>query len=106
MITHWVISTCLMKPSSRGRPHAICVPRDNGTAIPTSPPVFQVRDVTKVYAMGEVQVYALRSVRLGLYEGEFVVLLGPSGSGKSTLLNILGGWMCRRAARYCSATGI
>jgi putative ABC transport system ATP-binding protein len=41
--------------------------------------------------MGEVEVYALRSVDLDLYEGEFVVLLGPSGSGKSTLLNILGG---------------
>jgi putative ABC transport system ATP-binding protein len=41
--------------------------------------------------MGEVEVIALRSVDLDLYEGEFVVLLGPSGSGKSTLLNILGG---------------
>ncbi|MEM7770554.1 MAG: ABC transporter ATP-binding protein [Cyanobacteria bacterium P01_A01_bin.37] len=41
--------------------------------------------------MGEVQVHALRSVDLDLYEGEFIVLLGPSGSGKSTLLNILGG---------------
>jgi putative ABC transport system ATP-binding protein len=41
--------------------------------------------------MGEVEVYALRSVDLELYEGEFVVLLGPSGSGKSTLLNVLGG---------------
>jgi putative ABC transport system ATP-binding protein len=41
--------------------------------------------------MGEIEVHALRSVDLDLYEGEFVVLLGPSGSGKSTLLNILGG---------------
>ncbi len=41
--------------------------------------------------MGEVEVYALRSVDLDLYRGELVVLLGPSGSGKSTLLNILGG---------------
>ncbi|MFN6583507.1 MAG: ABC transporter ATP-binding protein [Aulosira sp. ZfuVER01] len=41
--------------------------------------------------MGEVEVHALKSVDLDLYEGEFVVLLGPSGSGKSTLLNILGG---------------
>ncbi|HET9533226.1 MAG TPA: ABC transporter ATP-binding protein [Blastocatellia bacterium] len=41
--------------------------------------------------MGDVEVHALRSVDLDLYEGEFVVLLGPSGSGKSTLLNILGG---------------
>jgi putative ABC transport system ATP-binding protein len=41
--------------------------------------------------MGEVEVYALRSLDLDLYDGEFVVILGPSGSGKSTLLNILGG---------------
>ena len=54
-------------------------------------PVFQVREVAKTYQMGEVEVQALKSVNLDLYEGEFVVLLGPSGSGKSTLLNILGG---------------
>ena len=54
-------------------------------------PVFEARQVTKVYQMGEVQVRALGGVDLELYPGEFVVLLGPSGSGKSTLLNILGG---------------
>ena len=54
-------------------------------------PVFRVREVTKTYQMGEVEVQALKSVNLDLYEREFVVLLGPSGSGKSTLLNILGG---------------
>jgi len=53
--------------------------------------VFQVRDLTKIYVMGEVKVHALRGVNLELYSGELVVLLGPSGSGKSTLLNILGG---------------
>ncbi len=53
--------------------------------------VFMVKDLTKVYEMGEVKVHALRGVDLDLYEGELVVMLGPSGSGKSTLLNILGG---------------
>ncbi len=53
--------------------------------------VFRVKDLTKVYEMGEVKVHALRGVDLDLYEGELVVMLGPSGSGKSTLLNILGG---------------
>jgi putative ABC transport system ATP-binding protein len=55
------------------------------------PAVFRARGISKVYSMGEVDVHALRSVDLELYEGELVVLLGPSGSGKSTLLNILGG---------------
>jgi putative ABC transport system ATP-binding protein len=58
---------------------------------PRAESIFQVRDVTKVYQMGEVLVHALRGVDLDLFKGEFVVLLGPSGSGKSTLLNILGG---------------
>jgi putative ABC transport system ATP-binding protein len=53
--------------------------------------IFEARDLTKIYQMGEVEVQALRGVDLDLYNGEFVVLLGPSGSGKSTLLNILGG---------------
>ena len=54
-------------------------------------PVFQMRGVTKVYQLGDLEVHALRGVDLDLYQGEFVVVLGPSGSGKSTLLNILGG---------------
>jgi putative ABC transport system ATP-binding protein len=54
-------------------------------------PVFDVRELTKTYRMGEVEIHALRQVSLTLDEGRFVVLLGPSGSGKSTLLNILGG---------------
>ncbi|HUO84484.1 MAG TPA: ABC transporter ATP-binding protein [Thermoanaerobaculia bacterium] len=57
----------------------------------SSEPVFRARGITKIYPMGEVEVRALVSVDLDLYEGELVVLLGPSGSGKSTLLNILGG---------------
>ncbi len=53
--------------------------------------VFEARELSKSYLVGEVTVHALVGVDLDLYRGELVVLLGPSGSGKSTLLNILGG---------------
>lgn len=53
--------------------------------------VFRARGLTKIYRVGEVDIFALRGIDLDLCAGEFVVLLGASGSGKSTLLNILGG---------------
>ena len=53
--------------------------------------LFDIRDLAKIYRMGEVEVHALRQINLLLEERQFVVLLGPSGSGKSTLLNIIGG---------------
>ena len=59
--------------------------------VPASQLVFQMRNVRKVYRMGEVEVHALRSIDLDVRRSEMVVLLGASGSGKSTLLNILGG---------------
>ncbi len=54
-------------------------------------PVFDIRGLTKTYAMGETVVRALRGVDLRVEAGELIVLLGPSGSGKSTFLNIVGG---------------
>jgi len=52
--------------------------------------VIEIKDLTKVYSMGEVEVRALCGVTFDIKKGEIVSIMGPSGSGKSTLMNILG----------------
>lgn len=53
--------------------------------------IATVRNLTKVYRRGSVEIRPLDGVDLSVEEGEFLSLMGPSGSGKTTLLNILAG---------------
>src|SRR5215813_13343175 len=52
--------------------------------------LIDIRDITKVYEMGQERVHALSGVSLGVDRAEYVAIMGPSGSGKSTLMNLIG----------------
>lgn len=53
-------------------------------------PIIKIRDMRKVYKMGDTEVHALAGVDLDIHPGELLSIMGPSGSGKSTLMAILG----------------
>jgi putative ABC transport system ATP-binding protein len=53
-------------------------------------PAIEVRDLHKIYNLGEVQVHALRGVSLKVERGQFLAIMGVSGSGKSTFMNLIG----------------
>jgi putative ABC transport system ATP-binding protein len=55
------------------------------------PTLIKIRDLTKVFTMGDTKVTALAGANLDIPQGSFSVIMGPSGSGKSTLLYMLGG---------------
>ena len=53
-------------------------------------PLIELKDIYKVYQMGDEEIRANDGITLTIYRGEFVAIVGKSGSGKSTLMNIIG----------------
>jgi len=68
-------------------------------------PIVTIRNLSKVYAQGEIQVTALDDISLDITAGEFLTLMGPSGSGKSTLLHIIAG-IDRPTRGQCKVQGV
>lgn len=70
-----------------------------------NPDVVTIRELSKVYRQGEINVTALNRISLDIRTGEFLTLMGPSGSGKSTLLHIIAG-VDRPTSGECRVQGI
>ncbi|HYE29857.1 MAG TPA: ABC transporter ATP-binding protein [Methylomirabilota bacterium] len=68
-------------------------------------PIVVTKDLSKVYAQGEIQVTALNKINVQINPGEFLTLMGPSGSGKSTLLHIIAG-IDRPTSGECVVQGV
>lgn len=54
------------------------------------PPLVELKDIYKIYHMGDSEIHALDGISLTIDHGEFVAIVGQSGSGKSTCMNIIG----------------
>src|SRR5437016_1006709 len=72
---------CILDASALLLSHAMSEPGD----------IVNIRNLSKVYRQGEINVTALNDISLNIASGEFLTLMGPSGSGKSTLLHIIAG---------------
>jgi putative ABC transport system ATP-binding protein len=67
--------------------------------------IVVIRDLSKIYAQGDIQVVALNRITLSIKSEEFLALMGPSGSGKSTLLHIIAG-VDRPTTGECLVQGV
>ena len=67
--------------------------------------IVSIRNLSKIYAQGEIRVTALDNISLDIASGEYLTLMGPSGSGKSTLLHILAG-IDRPTSGECYVQGV
>src|SRR5437588_5530033 len=71
----------------------------------TATEVVTIRNLSKIYRQGEINVTALNDISLDIPAGEFLSLMGPSGSGKSTLLHIIAG-VDRPTSGECRVQGV